>query len=84
MGEKKNPELTVCQLHTAMAALVRSWWISEPKDVEKQLEKAAAKIRYAQRRNAQARESHTKTTLKKLEILGIDLAKVKRCQWDET
>lgn len=67
-----------------MAALVRSWWISEPKEVEKQLAKAAAKIRYAQRRNAQARRSHTKTTLKKLKRLGIDLAKVKRCQWDET
>ena len=67
-----------------MAALVRSWWISEPKEVEKQLAKAAAKIRYAQRRNAQARGSHTKTTLKKLKRLGIDLAKVKRCQWDGT
>ena len=28
---KKNPELTVCQLHTAMAALVRSWGLSSPK-----------------------------------------------------
>ena len=33
----ENPELTDCQLHTAMAALVRSWWISEPKAVEKLL-----------------------------------------------
>lgn len=67
-----------------MAALVRSWAISEPKDVERQLAKAAAKIKYAQRRNAQARKSHTKTTLKKLKRLGIDLARLKRCQWDET
>jgi hypothetical protein len=67
-----------------MAALVRSWGISEPKDVERQLAKAAAKIRYAQRRNAQARKSHTKTTLKKLKSLGINLARLKRCQWDET
>jgi hypothetical protein len=67
-----------------MAALVRSWGISEPKDVERQLAKAAAKIRYAQRRNAQARKSHTKTTLQKLKTLGIDLARLKRCQWDET
>ena len=67
-----------------MAALVRSWWISEPKAVEKLLGKAASKIRYAQRRNAQARKSHTKTTVKELEQLGIDLTTLKRCDWDET
>jgi len=62
---------------------VRSWWISEPKEAEKLLTKAAAKIRYAQRRNEQARRSHTKTTLRKLKKLGIDLAEIERCQWDE-
>jgi hypothetical protein len=67
-----------------MAALVRSWGISEPREVEKQLAKAAAKTKYTQRRIAQARKSHTKTTLKKLKRLGIDLAKLKRCRWDET
>ena len=63
---------------------MRSWWISEPKEAEKLLATAAAKIRYAQRRNEQARRSHTKTTLKKLKKLGIDLAEIERCQWDET
>ncbi len=83
MGGKKT-ELTLCQLHLAIAALARSWGISGPKEVGKQPAKDAAKIRYAKRRNAQARRSHTKTTLKKLKRLGIDLAEVKHCRWDDT
>ena len=67
-----------------MAALVRSWWITDPDQIERLLERTASKIRYAQRRNAQARESHTKTTIKKLEDLGIDVSKLKRCGWDAT
>ncbi|WP_244884911.1 hypothetical protein [Singulisphaera acidiphila] len=45
---------------------------------------AARKITWAQRRNAQARTSHTKATRKKLRKLGIKLTELKRCQWDTT
>ncbi|AGA30362.1 hypothetical protein Sinac_6274 [Singulisphaera acidiphila DSM 18658] len=49
-----------------------------------ELMSAARKITWAQRRNAQARTSHTKATRKKLRKLGIKLTELKRCQWDTT
>ncbi len=83
-GGGKNPELTVCQLHTAMAAVVRSWWLSDPEAVERLLAKTAAKITRAQRRNAHARKSHAKRTRARLRELGIKLTRLKRCRWDTT
>ena len=76
--------MTVCQLHTALAALVRCWGLSSRRLKEKLRAKAARKITWAQRRNAQARKSHTKTTRKKLRELGIKLTELKRCRWDTT
>ena len=76
--------MTVCQLHTAMAALVRSWDLPSPRAKEKVLAKAARKIQWAQRRNAQARKSHTKRTRQELRALGIKLTELKRCRWDTT
>jgi hypothetical protein len=84
MAGGKNPELTVCQLHTALAALVRSWWLSSAPATERLLAKAATKITWAQRRNAQARKSHAKRTRRKLRDLGIKLTELKRCRWDAT
>jgi isoaspartyl peptidase/L-asparaginase-like protein (Ntn-hydrolase superfamily) len=46
------------------------------------LEKAARIIQYHQKRNAQARKSHTKTRNKKLAAMGIDMSTIKRCNWD--
>jgi hypothetical protein len=67
-----------------MAALVRSWGLSSPKAKRELLQKAAAKIKYAQRRKAQARKSHWKRALEKLRQLGITLSELKRCEWDST
>jgi hypothetical protein len=74
----------VCQLHTAMAALVRSWWDNDQPASDRLLDKTAAKITYQQQRNAQARKSHTKTTKRKLHELGIQLTDVPRCSWGRT
>ena len=76
--------MTVCQLHTAMAALVRSWWDNDQAASERLLEKTAKKITHQQRRNAQARKSHTKTTRRKLHELGIRLTALPRCSWGRT
>jgi hypothetical protein len=67
-----------------MSALVRSWGLSSPTDRGKLLKKAAAKVRYAQRRNAEARKSHWKRALEKLTQLGITLSQLNRCEWDTT
>ena len=67
-----------------MAALVRSWGLSSQKARRELLQKAATKIRYNQRRNAQARKSHWKQALEKLRHLGITLSELKRCTWDTT
>lgn len=73
--------MTVCQLHTAVAALIRSWWDNDQPASDRLLEKTASKITHHQRRNAQARKSHTKTTKRKLRELGIRLTDVPRCSW---
>ncbi len=44
-----------------------------------QLEKELTKQRYYQRRNAQARRSHTKTRKTQLKSLGIDAERIKSC-----
>ena len=67
-----------------MAALVRSWRLSSPKARGELQQKAATKITYAQRRNAEARNGHRKRTLEKLRQLGINLPDLKRCEWDTT
>jgi hypothetical protein len=74
----------VCQLHTATAALIRSWWVNDQPASDRLLEKTAAKITYKQQRNAQARKSHTKATKRKLRKLGIRLTELPRCTWGRT
>jgi hypothetical protein len=82
--DPKNPEPTVCQLHTAMAALVRLWGLPFPTARGEVLQKAAAKIRYTQHRKAQARKSHWRQALERLRQFGITLFELKRCTWDTT
>ncbi len=79
----ENPELTECQAHTAVAALIPCWWLDE-RPSKKLLERTAEEIGYTQRRNAAARKSHTKATRKKLRALGIKLTEVPRCAWGKT
>jgi hypothetical protein len=70
----------VCQVHTAVSALVRSWWL-DGLAAQPLFAQAARKIDRDQHRNAQARRSHTKTTRRKLRRLGIRLSDIKRCRW---
>ena len=75
------PELTISQVRQAASAMVESWWLP-PKTAERLIANTAFKIQYHQKRNRQARESHTKTRVAKLQEMGIDLTKTRRCRWD--
>lgn len=71
----------MCQVHTAAAALVRSWWLDDAATTQL-LEQAVHEIQYTQARNALARKCHTKTTRRKLRALGIQLTKIRTCRWN--
>ena len=73
--------MTVCQLHTAVDAIVESWWL-DPNSAERLIERTARKLQYHQRRNAQARASHAKTTRQKLKQAGIRIKKLQSCDFD--
>ncbi len=47
--------------------------------VKQRLERELEKQQYHQRRNRQARKSHTKTRIAKLKALGIDPIRIKTC-----
>lgn len=79
LGE--HPDVTVSQMRQATSAIIQSWWLS-PKDAERLIEHTARQLTYYQRRNKQARESHTRTRIKKLEELGIDLSTINQCGFD--
>jgi hypothetical protein len=72
----------VCQLHTAMAVLIRSWWLEERAASDRLIEKTAKKIARKQTDNAKARKSHTKRTNARLQELGITVSELPRCRWD--
>jgi hypothetical protein len=76
-----NPELTVCQIRTAAAAWVQSWWLTS-RARTKFLDRTARKIRDTQRRNARSRKSHRKRTLRRLHALGITVSELPRCGWN--
>ena len=77
---KKNPELTVCQVHTAVGSLVRSWWLNGRASAAL-IQATARTIQHWQQRNATARRCHIKRTRKKLRQLGIYLKDLIRCKW---
>jgi hypothetical protein len=37
----KNPDLTICQLHTALAAVIRSWWMTGESATDRWLDQVA-------------------------------------------
>jgi hypothetical protein len=67
-----------------LAALIRSWWMTEASATECWLEKVAKRITKTQQRIAEARKSHTKTTIGKLHTMGIYLTQINRCRWNST
>jgi len=70
--------LTVEQARSAMNV-----WLSaadlKPAARRKRFEEELDKQRYYQRRNWQARKSHTKTKIRRLSALGIDVDQIKSC-----
>jgi hypothetical protein len=76
----KNPEVTVCQVHAAVGALVESWWLCG-RTSPRLIEHTAQIIQHWQQRNAAARTSHRQRTLKKLRKNGIVLKSLIRCKW---
>ena len=74
------PELTISQIRQATASLVQSWWL-RPLDADALINRTAAQLEYYQRRNEQARKSHTKTRNRKLLEIGIDVLQIPKCSW---
>jgi hypothetical protein len=70
----------VCQVHAAVSALVESLRLDNSA-ADNLFDRVAAKINWAQKRNAQSRKSHTKTARRRLRELGIKLTEIKRCRW---
>jgi len=68
--------LTTEQVHRAMNAWMDAMNPLSPLD---RLKQELAKQAYHQRRNRQARLSHTKTRIAKLQDLGIDVNRIKSC-----
>lgn len=79
--QEAYPEVTVSQMKQAMSAVIESWWMT-PDNAQRLLEATARKLIYYQKRNAQARKSHTKTSNRKLAAIGIDLDNIPRCNWE--
>jgi len=75
------PELTISQVRQATSAMIQSWWLP-PKAAKELINNTAYRIEYYQKRNRQARQSHTKTRIRKLQELGVQLTQTRRCQWE--
>lgn len=73
----------MCQVHTAISAVIRSLWL-DGLAARTLYAQAADEIQWAQTRQAQARQSHSKTTRRRLRSLGIKLTEVKRCVWNSS
>lgn len=71
----------MCQVRTATSAVVRSWWL-DGVAAQTLFQQASDEIAYHQHRNAQVRESHTKTTKQRLKQRGIDLTTTKTIPWN--
>ena len=83
-----SPESQLDRLSVEQIRSVTNVWLDAmdlpPATRRERLEKELKKQRYHQRRNQQARKSHTKTRRRKLEALGIHVDKIKSCLPDTT
>lgn len=64
-----------------MSAVVQAWSLDQVAATAL-FQRTADIIQYYQRRNEQARISHTKSTKRKLRRLGINLSTLKKCDSD--
>ena len=74
----ENPGLTVCQLHQAASALVRSLWLTGQVRT-RFLEKECKIIQDIQERNQKSQRSHVKARKRRLHELGINLSSSRCC-----
>ena len=81
--QQSYPDLTVSQVRQAMSSLVQSWWLA-PLSADSLIAQTARRLEYYQRRNKQARVSHSKTRERQLMALGIDVATTSKCEWDSS
>lgn len=82
-SEGQLDRLSVEQIRSVMNVWLDTTDLS-PAARRKRFEDELDKQRYYQRRNRQARRSHTKTRIKELEALGINVDKIKSCLPDTT
>jgi len=75
--------ITVEQVRSAMNVWLDAADLPPPSRRQR-FEEEQEKQRYHQRRNRQARMSHTKTRLNRLNALGIDINQIKSCLHDTT
>ena len=68
-------------MRVATDAIVQGWQL-EPQSRERLYERTARRIQYRQRRNAIARASHTRATIRKLHRKNVKLTNLPRCEED--
>ena len=78
LDKDQTGELTVEQVRRSVNAYLTHQYLPTPLR-DDALEKEQADQRYYQRRNAQAKKSHTKTRIELYLNLGIDVDKIKSC-----
>lgn len=74
--------ITVEQVKSAMDVWLQTADLP-PKSRRKRFEAELEKQQYHQRRNQQARRSHTKTRIDRLTAMGIDVERIKSCVPDD-
>ena len=79
----KKTELTICQVRTATAQLVPIWHRHGRCTRAIALSISRQLVR-TQHRNAKARRSHRKRTLRRLHKIGVKLKDVRTCRWPPT
>jgi len=76
--EDQQDRITVEQVRSAINVWLDAADLSPPSR-RKRFEEEIEKQKYYQRRNKQARKSHTKTRIRRLTAMGIDVEKIKSC-----
>jgi SRSO17 transposase len=77
-GSEQPDRLTIEQVRSAMSAFLSASDLT-PAARQERHAKDQKKQRYHQRRNPQARKSHTKTKIARFAAMGIDVTQIKSC-----
>ena len=68
-------------MRTAVSAVIRSWWLNGAARDEL-IAEALREIHHRQQKIVRSRNSHTKTTRKRLTERGIDLTTIATVPWN--